>query len=33
MFERFMRIFALNPNTPKNPKIINILLDYSKITD
>ncbi len=31
MLERFMCMFAINPNTAKNQKIINELLDYGKI--
>ncbi len=31
MLERFMRTFAINPNTAKNRKIVNELLDYGKI--
>ena len=32
MLKRFMRMFAINPNTPKNQKIIKEeLLDYGKI--
>lgn len=31
MLERFMCVFAINPNTPKNQKIVKELLDYGKI--
>jgi hypothetical protein len=31
MLERFMSMFAINPNTPKNQKIVKELLDYGKI--
>jgi len=31
MLERFMCMFAINPNTPKNQKIVKELLDYGKI--
>ena len=31
MHERFMCMFAINPNTPKNQKIVKELLDYGKI--
>jgi len=31
MPERFMWLFAINPNTPKNQKIVKELLDYGKI--
>lgn len=31
MLERFMCRFAINPNTPKNQKIVKELLDYGKI--
>lgn len=31
MLERFMCMFAINPNTAKNQKIVNELLDYGKI--
>jgi len=31
MLDRFMCVFAINPNTPKNQKIVKELLDYGKI--
>jgi len=31
MLERFMCMFAINPNTPKNQKIVKELMDYGKI--
>ena len=31
MLERFMTVFAINPNTPKNQKIVKELLEYGKI--
>ena len=31
MLERFMSMFAINPNTPKNQKIFKELLNYGKI--
>ena len=31
MLERFMCVFAINPNIPKNQKIVKELLDYGKI--
>jgi hypothetical protein len=31
MLERFICMFAINPNTPKNQKIVKELLDYGKI--
>ena len=31
LLERFMCLFAINPNTAKNKKIVNDLLDYGKI--
>jgi len=31
MLERFMNVFAINPNTAKNQKIIKELIDYGKI--
>src|ERR1035437_6869433 len=31
MLDRFMCMFAINPNTPKNQKIVKELLDYGKI--
>ena len=31
MFERFMCMFAINPNTPKNQNIFKELLNYGKI--
>lgn len=31
MLERFMCMFAINPNSPKNQKIVKELLDYGKI--
>ena len=31
MLERFMCVFAINPDTPKNQKIVKELLDYGKI--
>jgi len=31
MLERFMYMFAVNPNTAKNQKIVKELLDYGKI--
>jgi len=31
MLERFMCMFAISPNTPKNQKIVKELLDYGKI--
>ncbi|SDD24502.1 hypothetical protein SAMN05216323_11141, partial [Williamwhitmania taraxaci] len=31
LLERFMCMFAINPNTAKNKKIVNDLLDYGKI--
>ena len=31
MLKRFMYMFAINPNTPKNQKIVKELLDYGKI--
>ena len=31
MLERFMYMFAINPNTAKNQKIVKELLDYGKI--
>ena len=31
ILERFMCVFAINPNTPKNQKIVKELLDYGKI--
>ena len=31
MLERFMSVFAIDPNTTKNQKIVKELLDYGKI--
>jgi len=31
MLERFMCMFAINPNTPKNQKIVKELPEYGKI--
>ena len=31
VLERFMCVFAINPNTAKNKKIVRELLDYGKI--
>ena len=31
MLERFMTVFAINPNTTKNQKIVKELLEYGKI--
>jgi hypothetical protein len=31
MIERFIRMFAINPNTAKNQKIVKELLEYGKI--
>ena len=31
MLERFMCMFAINPNSPKNQKIVKELLNYGKI--
>jgi len=31
MLERFMCVFDINPNIPKNQKIVKELLDYVKI--
>ena len=31
MLEQFMCVFAINPNTAKNQKLVKELLDYGKI--